>query len=253
MYRWLLALSFVAVAAQAQTGASGTIDPGMTRAQVIERLGKPATVRTYQGSTYLLYSNNCGKACGMQDLVILDHDAVVDAVFRSPNRHFTGTSSSPEATKPSARSQRNQPLQVPSSGAAPDRIGATTILPKLPSRNATTSVPADSARTSTSHPPADSARTSTSRPPADSAQTSTSFPPADSARTSTSLPPADSARTSTSRPPADSAPIRPAPSPVPYGTPPTTPPPADSASSSTSHPPAANATSSTSHPPKPPQ
>jgi hypothetical protein len=217
MYRWLLALSFVAVAAQAQTGASGTIDPGMTRAQVIERLGKPATVRTYQGSTYLLYSNNCGKTCGMQDLVILDHDVMVDAVFRSPNRHFTGTSSSPEATKPSSRSQRNQPLQVPSSGTAPEKIGATTILPKLPSRNATTSMPADSARTSTSRPPADSARTPTSRPPA------------------------------------DSAPIHSAAGPVPYGTPPTTPPPADSATSSTSHPPAANATSSTSHPPKPPQ
>ncbi|HLB09776.1 MAG TPA: hypothetical protein VK617_09580 [Gemmatimonadaceae bacterium] len=220
MNRWLIALSFVTVTAQAQTGAAGTIDPGMTRAQVIERLGKPATVRTYQGSTYLLYSNNCGKTCGMQDLVILDHDVVVDAVFRSPNRHYTGTSSSPDATKPNSRSQRNQPLQVPSSGAAPDSNGATTTLPTLRGNGATTSVPADSALTSTSHPPADSAATSTSRPPA------------------------------------DSAPIRSAPAaagPVPYGKPPTTPPPGDSAKTSTSHPPVDNATSSTSHPPKPPQ
>ena len=50
MLRYFLALSFVVVTAHAQTGAA-TIDPGMTRAQVIERLGKPATVRTYQGST----------------------------------------------------------------------------------------------------------------------------------------------------------------------------------------------------------
>ena len=220
MNRLLIALSFVSLTAQAQTGAAGTIDPGMTRAQVIERLGKPATVRTYQGSTYLLYPNNCGKTCGMQDLVILDHDVVVDAVFRSPNRHYTGTSSSPDATKPNARSQRSQPLQVPTSGTTPDSNGATTTLPTLQGTGPTTSVPADSARTATSHPPADSAATSTSRPPADSAST------------------------------------RPAPAatgPVPYGKPPTTPPPADSAKTATSHPPADNATSSTSHPPKPPQ
>ncbi len=112
MNRWLIALSFVTVTAQAQTGAAGTIDPGMTRAQVIERLGKPATVRTYQGSTYLLYPNNCGKTCGMQDLVILDHDVVVDAVFRSPNRHYTGTSSSPAPP-----SRRTQPAQCAAAGA----------------------------------------------------------------------------------------------------------------------------------------
>jgi hypothetical protein len=220
MNRWLIALSFVTVTAQAQTGAAGTIDPGMTRAQVIERLGKPATVRTYQGSTYLLYSNNCGKTCGMQDLVILDHDVVVDAVFRSPNRHYTGTSSSPDATKPNERAQRSQPLRVPSSAAAPDSNGPTTTLPTLQGNGATTSVPADSALTSTSHPLADSAKTSTSRPPADSASMRSAPPAA---------------------------------GPVPYGKPPTTPPPGDSAKTSTSHPPVDNATSSTSHPPKPPQ
>ena len=45
--------------------------------------------------------------------------SVVDAVFRSPNRHYTGTSSSPEATKPNSRTQRNQPLAVPAAPAAP--------------------------------------------------------------------------------------------------------------------------------------
>jgi hypothetical protein len=216
MYRWLFALSFVAAAAHAQTGA-GTIDPGMTRAQVIERLGKPATVRTYQGSTYLMYSNKCGKKCGMQDIVILDHDVVVDAVFRSPDRHFTGTSSSPDATAPNSRSQRNQPLAVPpAQPTAAERV--------TPGHS---HAPGDSANTSTSHAPSDSALTSTSRPPQ------------------------DSARSSTSRPPADSAPIHPGP--VPYGQPSPTPPPADSAETSTSHPPADNAVSSTSHPPKPPK
>lgn len=227
MNRWIIALLFVAASSQAQaggagsTGASGTIDPGMTRAQVVARLGKPATVRTYQGTTYLLYPNKCGKACGMQDLVILDHDVVVDAVFRSPDRHYTGTSSSPEATRPNSRSQRNQPMQMPAaSNAAPDSSGASTTLPTIQGRSTTTSTPADSAMTSTSHPPADSSATSTSRPPADSAPMA--------------------------RPPSAAAP-------VPYGKPPTVPPPADSARTSTSHPPVDNAASSTSHPPKPPQ
>jgi hypothetical protein len=164
-----------------------------------------------------MYSNKCGKKCGMQDIVILDHDVVVDAVFRSPDRHYTGTSSSPDATAPNSRTQRNQPLDVPP--AQP--IAAERVVP--------------------GH----------SRAPADSANTSTSHAPADSAHTSTSYPPHDSARTSTSYPPADSAPIHPRP--VPYGQPSPTPPPADSASTSTSHPPADNANSSTSHPPKPPK
>src|SRR6185312_11560237 len=126
MLRLILALSFVAVTAHAQSG-SGTIDPGMTRAQVIERLGKPATVRTYQGSTYLMYSNKCGKKCGMQDLVILEHDSVVDAVLRSPERHYSGTSSSPEATAPNARTQRNQSLALPDSqSGAAERVSPGT-------------------------------------------------------------------------------------------------------------------------------
>jgi hypothetical protein len=202
MLRWLLALSFVAATAHAQTGA-GTIDPGMTRAQVIERLGKPATVRTYQGSTYLMYSNKCGKKCGMQDIVIFDHDVVVDAVFRSPDRHYTGTSSSPDATAPNSRTQRNQSLAVPpAQPTAAERVAPGT-----------SHAPADSANTSTSHAPADSALTSTSYPPADSAPISPPTtpvpygtpsptpPPADSAASSMSHPPASNAASSTSHPP----------------------------------------------------
>jgi hypothetical protein len=254
MHRWILALSFAAASAHAQT-STATIDPGMTRAQVIERLGKPATVRTYQGSTYLMYSNKCGKKCGMQDIVILDHDVVVDAVFRSPDRHYTGTSSSPDATAPNSRTQRNQSLAVPPAQptAAERVLPGTTHVPADSANTSTSHVPHDSARTSTSDPPHDSARTSTSYPPHDSARTSTSYPPHDSARTSTSVPPHDSSRTSTSYPPADSAPIRPATTPVPYGKPSPTPPPADNSTSQMSHPPADNANSGTSHPPKPPK
>ncbi|HMI57907.1 MAG TPA: hypothetical protein VK511_07660 [Gemmatimonadaceae bacterium] len=235
MYRFLLALSFVAVASQAQTGAAsvtgeaGTIDPGMTKEQVIERLGKPATVRNYQGSTYLMYSNKCGKTCGMQDIVILDHDVVVDAVFRSPNRHYTGTSSSPEATKANSRTQRNASLAVPAAEPTAVPTAALKVAPSPPPMPPAQTTPADSTKTLTSHPPADSAKTSTSRPPVDSVRTPTSTPPTD-----------------------PTAPT-PASAQAPYGKPPKDAPPADSTASLTSHPPVDNSASSTAHPPKPPK
>src|SRR5215207_298918 len=78
-------------------GAQGnaTIDPGMTREQVVAKLGQPLSSRSYREFTYLLYRNGCEKKCGMNDLVVLDSGQVVDAVFRAPNRKYSGTSSSP--------------------------------------------------------------------------------------------------------------------------------------------------------------
>src|SRR5690242_16741144 len=78
-------------------GAQGavTIDPGMTRDQVVAKLGDPLSVRSYDGHTYLLYKNGCEKTCGMNDLVVLDSGKVVDAVFRAAGRKYSGTSSSP--------------------------------------------------------------------------------------------------------------------------------------------------------------
>ena len=67
----------------------------MTRAQVVAALGAPHLERTVAEFRYLFYQNACGKACGMNDLVILSSDQVVDAIFRSPSRHYTGKSSSP--------------------------------------------------------------------------------------------------------------------------------------------------------------
>jgi hypothetical protein len=72
-----------------------TIDPGMTRDQVVAVLGQPLSTRSLRSFTYLLYKNGCEKTCGMNDLVVLDSGQVVDAVFRSPVRRYTGTSSSP--------------------------------------------------------------------------------------------------------------------------------------------------------------
>jgi hypothetical protein len=82
--------------------APHTISPGMTAAQVIAALGEPATARTVGEDSYLFYINACGKKCGMNDLVVLHADSVADAIFRSPDRHYTGKSSSPTAIPPRA-------------------------------------------------------------------------------------------------------------------------------------------------------
>lgn len=95
MKRVVFILLLVAGSAAAQ--APRTIAPGMSRAEVVARLGQPLATRTLDGSTYLYYGNGCERRCGMQDLVVLDSDRVVDAIFRSPDRRYTGVSSSPEA------------------------------------------------------------------------------------------------------------------------------------------------------------
>src|ERR1043166_1626747 len=103
----------------AQAQAVATIDSAMTQQQVIERLGPPLSVRTFGASTFLLYKNGCEKTCGMSDIVILDADKVVDAVFRSPARRYTRKSSAPKMI-PASEARR---------GAAPP---APVKLPKVP-------------------------------------------------------------------------------------------------------------------------
>jgi len=102
--RRLIVLALLAFPAAAGAQA-GTIAPGMTRAQVVSSLGEPATSRVANEFTYLFYRNDCGKACGMNDLVVLRSDSVIDAIFRSPSRRYTGKSSSPAPlTRGEARS-----------------------------------------------------------------------------------------------------------------------------------------------------
>ena len=79
--------------------AAVRIDPGMTRTQVIELLGRPATERSSNGFTYLFYINGCERTCGMNDLVTLRGDSVIDAIFRAPHREYSGRSSSPVQTR----------------------------------------------------------------------------------------------------------------------------------------------------------
>ncbi len=88
-------LSVIATPSWAQ--ASKSVDPGMSEAKVVERLGQPDVSRTSGDLKYLFYHNNCIKQCGMDDVVILQKDSVVDAMFRSADRSYSGKSSSPKS------------------------------------------------------------------------------------------------------------------------------------------------------------
>jgi hypothetical protein len=114
--RMTVVLCALASPLAAQTPA--TIDPGMTRAQVVAKLGEPLSSRAFDSYTYLLYKNGCEKKCCMNDLVVLDSGKVVDAVFRSPARRYTGTSSSPRMiplgeAKRDAKTAPPSPLKKP--------------------------------------------------------------------------------------------------------------------------------------------
>ena len=121
--------------------AARTVSPGMNKAQVIAALGQPATARTVGEDTYLFYLNACGKRCGMNDLVVLHADSVSDAIFRSPDRHYTGKSSSPSAIPPRVAARQNAPSAEPmktrpdKSPEAPTRMKpapANDIRPSMP-------------------------------------------------------------------------------------------------------------------------
>ena len=110
------------VLAAAEAGAQrGVVDPGMTREQVVQRLGEPAGSRTAGAYTYLYYRNGCERACGTADVVMLQSDAVVDAIFRSSSRRYTGASTSPAG----ARAQRSgESVRVERAGGVEPEAGA---------------------------------------------------------------------------------------------------------------------------------
>jgi hypothetical protein len=113
----VLVLAAAAAPLAAQTPV--TIDPGMTRSQVVAKLGQPLSAREKDTHVYLFYKNGCEKKCGMNDLVVLDSGKVVDAVFRAPNRKYSGASSSPrmigeaEARKGGAAGNLKTPPKTP--------------------------------------------------------------------------------------------------------------------------------------------
>jgi hypothetical protein len=89
-----IALLVVAVAGSA-LAQEASIDPGMSREQVVARLGKPVSEHSSGARTYLYYANGDEKKYGMHDLVALENGKVVDAVFRASSHKYSGKSSSP--------------------------------------------------------------------------------------------------------------------------------------------------------------
>ena len=142
---FMLVAALVVASPLAAQDAGVVIDPGMTRAEVVERLGKPLNERKSGDHTYLFYRNGCEKSCGMNDLVVLDDGKVSDAIFRAPGRHYSGNSSSPTGVKP-ARSKATEGgdagvaavrrakrggivIARPAEGAAPATITGVQVIP----------------------------------------------------------------------------------------------------------------------------
>lgn len=108
------------------------VDPGMSKEQVVAALGQPASVRSKDNFTYLLYRNGCEKTCGMQDLVVLDSGKVIDAVFRSSARRYSGTSSSPRMIdQAEARKKMSAAQKSDSSATAPTKTPPDSTPPSF--------------------------------------------------------------------------------------------------------------------------
>lgn len=84
------ALTLAALLAAASPAAAQTISPGMTSSQVRSILGDPVTVRNAGDWSYLYYLNGCAVRCGSDDVVFIQNDRVVAAVFRTGRRRFAG-------------------------------------------------------------------------------------------------------------------------------------------------------------------
>jgi hypothetical protein len=151
--RRLLVLSLLALSLPlgAQSAAK-IVTPGMSRAKVLAVLGQPATERSVAEFTYMFYQNSCAKRCGMNDLVVLRADSVVDAIFRSPTRQYAGTSSSPapissqqagraaDGTKPAATTSPAARMKPPAEAndARPSiPVNRPTLTPASPTPPAT--------------------------------------------------------------------------------------------------------------------
>ena len=138
--RLLICLAFICYASVLGAQGANTVSPGMSRAKVVVALGAPSTERIVGEFRYLFYANACGRRCGMNDLVVLRNDSVVDAIFRSSARRYTGTSSSPAPI--SAQDAANH---APTSGAPAKTPSSGTIRMKPPTKpnDATPSIPRD--------------------------------------------------------------------------------------------------------------
>jgi hypothetical protein len=166
--------TFAAVAAA--QGRDNTVDPGMTKAQVISHLGPPASMKTADTVTYLFYANSCAKTCGMQDVVMLSHDKVFDAIFRDPKRKYTGQSSSPNMVSASEAKKEGESRKTstPAPGAAPAAppamkvradSGKAVVLPAIVPKPLPVAAPVDTTKKTDTMPVTKKMDTTATKPP----------------------------------------------------------------------------------------
>jgi SmpA / OmlA family len=112
---------------------SAQIAPGMTRQQVVEILGRPASERHFGAHDYLLFDAGCSRKCG-DDLVILDHDLVVDAVIRSTGHSFTGAESATTLTVNGGQRPPQPAITAAAAGDSTHRSGMVFEGPRPPAK-----------------------------------------------------------------------------------------------------------------------
>jgi outer membrane protein assembly factor BamE (lipoprotein component of BamABCDE complex) len=130
--RTLTVAAVLLVSLAGSAAAQATIDPGMSKQQVVAKLGKPASEHSKGTTTYLYYTNGQEKKMGMSDMVALENDKVVDAVFRSSQRKYSGKSSSPApvpAAAAIAKGKSGAPLVIPKADTGKKSTPAQTKKP----------------------------------------------------------------------------------------------------------------------------
>ncbi len=98
---------------------TGTVNPGMTRDEVVALWGVPIAERVRGGDGYLYFRNGCERSCGTFDAVFLENGQVVDAIVRGTGHTYTGNSSSPMGRKPEATLPGTTNLIIPADSPAP--------------------------------------------------------------------------------------------------------------------------------------
>ncbi|HZS59921.1 MAG TPA: outer membrane protein assembly factor BamE [Gemmatimonadaceae bacterium] len=124
------ALVFVVMVA---APVSAQIAPGMTRQQVVDILGRPASERHFGAHDYLLFDAGCSRKCG-DDLVILDHDLVVDAVIRSAGHTYTGTETATTLNVNGAQRPATPAITPAAAGDSTHRSGMVFEGPRPPAK-----------------------------------------------------------------------------------------------------------------------
>ena len=130
--RWTVA----ALLAAAAPAAAQTITPGMSSAQVQSILGAPVTTRQAGDWSYLYYLNGCAVRCGSDDVVFMQNDRAVTAVFRTGRRRFAGpradaalerTAGASEDARAAVRPDDSGPTQMRVRQGAREEPGRTVI------------------------------------------------------------------------------------------------------------------------------